>query len=76
MNPYAKAITAALVTAYALYSVATGAGTPGGGGVTANEWVNLVVATIVSGLGVWAVPNSEPKPPDAVTAVRTGRSGL
>jgi len=76
VGKYTKAILAALVAAYALYQVATGDDSPAGAGVTGNEWVSIIVSTLVSGIGVWAVPNDPPKPPDAVTAVRTGRSGL
>lgn len=63
MSRYAKAIMAALVAAYAMYQVATGADSAGGAGVTVNEWVNVVISTLVSGVGVWAVPN-DPAPDD------------
>jgi hypothetical protein len=80
MGRYTKAITAALITGYAMFTAATGLGTPGGEGLTLNEWVALVVAVVLSGLGVWAVPNlpapTVPVPmlpsPDAVTTVNVG----
>ena len=62
MDKFAKAITAALVSAYALYQVATGAGSPGGELVVTTEWVGLAVTGIVTGLAVWAVPNASNSP--------------
>lgn len=60
MNQYAKAITAALVAAYALFQAATGVGSPAGEAVAAGEWVGIVVSATVAGLAVWAVPNAKP----------------
>lgn len=57
MDKYAKAITAALVAAYAVYQVATGQGSPGGEAVVQAEWVGIAVTGIVAGAAVWAVPN-------------------
>jgi len=75
MDRYAKAIVAALGVAYGLYVAATGADSAGGVTVVANEWVGIAVTTILTALGVWAVPNAAKPPvvygssPDSVTTV-------
>jgi hypothetical protein len=46
-----------------LYQMATTTSSAAGDGVTAGEWRNIVVATIVAGVLVWAVPNTPPGPP-------------
>lgn len=51
MAAIAKAITSALVAGYAVYEVVSA------NGVTADEWVRLVVSTAIAGLAVWLVPN-------------------
>jgi len=60
LNTVAKAITAGVVAAYAIYQVATGAGSPGGELVVTQEWVQVGVTGLVAALAVWAVPNSQP----------------
>lgn len=62
MDKYAKAIMAALVAAYALYSAATGNDSSGGAAVTLNEWVGVAAGGITAGLAVWAVPNKTETP--------------
>jgi hypothetical protein len=77
MDRYAKAIVAALVIAYSMFNAAVGVDSPSGTGVTLNEWVGIVVATVISALGVWAVPNRPGVPtyssPDTVTTVNVDR---
>ena len=71
LSPYAKAVVAALGVAYGLYSTATLLASAGGTAVTRDEWVNIAVVTIITGFGVWAVPNGPalpvPAPPPPVT---------
>jgi hypothetical protein len=60
MNPpspgqYAKAIVAGVTAFGAAYAVA--AADPV---VTTTEWVSIAVATIVSAVTVWVVPNQQP----------------
>lgn len=62
LNAYAKAIAAAVAAGYGLYQLAITDGSAAGDGVTAGEWRNIIVATVVTGVLVWAVPN-EPRPP-------------
>ena len=64
MSAIAKAVTAFLVSGYALYQVATVGTSPGGEGVTANEWVAVVVTGVISGLAVWLIPNTPKEPVD------------
>lgn len=63
MGKYAKAIAAAVSAFAASYAIAIQAGSPGADGVTGHEWQGIAVSTIVSGLLVWAVPNTPPTPP-------------
>jgi hypothetical protein len=51
----AKAISAAVLALGAALSVAIQ-----DGGVTTAEWINIAVATVVAGVGVWAIPNRAP----------------
>jgi hypothetical protein len=70
LERYAKAIMALAVTAYGLYNAATMAGTPGGAGVTADEWVGIVMTALIAGAAVWGIPNSDgtaPLPPTVTT---------
>lgn len=62
LNTVAKAITAGLVAAYAVYQIATGSGSPAGEAVTAQEWVNVAITAVVSAVAVWAVPNTTEPP--------------
>lgn len=61
INEIAKALVGAVAAGYAVFQVATGLDSPGGEGVTANELVGIVVATLLAGVAVWAVPNGERK---------------
>lgn len=68
LGEVAKALVGAVAAGYAVFQVATAVASPGGEGVTANEWVGIVVATVLAGVAVWAVPNAPEKPtadPDA-----------
>jgi hypothetical protein len=56
MDKIAKAVTAALIAGYGVYESVSAAG------LTADEWVRVVVFTLVAGLGVYLVPNT-PAPP-------------
>jgi hypothetical protein len=55
---YAKAVIGALVAAGAVWQSASGINTPAGNGITSGEWVNIVVAGVIGGAAVWAVPNT------------------
>jgi len=58
LNSVAKALTALVVAAYAVYQTATLASSPGGATVTSSEWASVIVAGIVAGFAVWAIPNT------------------
>lgn len=58
----AKAIIGAALAGYGLFDVATSTGSPGGEGVTSNEWIRIAVTMVIAFLGVWAVPNEIPPP--------------
>jgi hypothetical protein len=78
---YSKAIVAFLVAFASLYSAATAADSPGGTGVSSNEWVRIVVTGLISGFAVWGYPNApEPPPvrptPDTVTTVNVGPAAI
>lgn len=60
MDKYTKAIMAALVAFGAGFTQAVTEGSPGGNGITVNEWVLVGVGTVVAAVAVWAVPNSPP----------------
>jgi len=53
LSTIAKAIVAAVTAGYALFNVVTADGT-----VTSDEWVKVVIATVVAFTVTWAVPNS------------------
>ena len=57
LSKIAKAITAALGTAYALYQLARGVDSPAAAGITMDEWVGIAVTGAIIGFGVWLVPN-------------------
>lgn len=59
LNKYAKAIGAAVTSAYMGYEFATMAGSPAGAGITRDEWIRIVIAFVVVGVLTWAVPNAE-----------------
>lgn len=59
LDKYAKALVGLAVAAFGLYQAAKGVDTPGGAGVTADEWVTIAVTSIFTGFGVWAVPNAQ-----------------
>jgi hypothetical protein len=61
INEVAKALVGAGAAGYAVFQVATGIDSPGREGVTGNEWVGIIVATVLAGVAVWAVPNGERK---------------
>ena len=54
-KPYAKCIVATLTAFGGAYSLALP------DGITAAEWVTVLVATGVAGFGVFMVPNKDPK---------------
>jgi hypothetical protein len=64
IGQYAKAITAAGSTGYAIFEVVTSEGSAGGEGITSGEWVRLAVFTVLAGIAVFAVSNKEKPPPD------------
>jgi hypothetical protein len=55
--PYAKAIAALLVSAFGMYQAARGAETPGGQGITSDEWTNIIITALLAGGAVWGIPN-------------------
>ncbi len=59
LNKYAKALAAALVAGYVIYQTAKGAGSPGGVGITFNEWVDIVITGGIGGGLVYLVPNAK-----------------
>jgi NO-binding membrane sensor protein with MHYT domain len=58
LNSVAKALTAFVVAGYAAYIASTLASSTGGSSVTRDEWVGLIVAGVVAGFAVWAIPNT------------------
>lgn len=58
LSDYAKAATALLLAAYTGYQSARLGSSPGGEGVTVDEWVGIVVTALMLGFGVWFVPNT------------------
>ena len=56
---YAKAVAALLVSAYGYYQSAKGVDTPGGSGVTGDEWIDIVVNSLLVGFAVWGIPNAK-----------------
>lgn len=62
MSKIAKAVVAALTVFGAEFHLATRADSLGGTPVTRDEWVTLIVSTVVAGVAVWAVPNTPPGP--------------
>jgi hypothetical protein len=55
LSTIAKAIVAAVTAGYALYNVVASDGS-----VTSDEWVKVLVATVIAFTVTWAVPNSTP----------------
>ena len=51
MDRYAKAVVAALIALGATYDALAP------GVVTGDEWVRIIITTVVAGVSVWAVPN-------------------
>ena len=62
MSKYAKAIVATLTTFAAGFTGAILDASPGGEHVTHNEWILIAVTSAISGVAVWAVPNTPPGP--------------
>jgi ABC-type enterobactin transport system permease subunit len=62
VSKVAKALIGGLLSAYALYQVATGTQSSGGEVVVLTEWIGIAVSGICTGLTVWAVPNAPQKP--------------
>lgn len=58
MDKIAKALVAGLAAGYAVFELATAAGSEGGTTVVGNEWVRIAVSTVLAGIAVWAVPNT------------------
>jgi hypothetical protein len=67
--PYAKAATGAVVTGLTALSQALD-----DGGVSAQEWIGVAIATLVGTYAIWQIPNRDPEakhqdesvqPPDA-----------
>lgn len=56
---YAKAAVALLLAAYASYQAARLGSSPGGEGVTVDEWISTIVTAVTLGFGVWFVPNDD-----------------
>lgn len=55
--PYAKALTAAVVTGLgSLYWALDD------GAVTAQEWVSVAITTLAATAAVWVIPNKDTKP--------------
>lgn len=63
MDKIAKALVGALAAGYAVFESATMLESPAGEGVTGNEWIRIIVALLLAGLAVWAVPNEPKKTP-------------
>jgi len=62
LGTVAKALTGFVVAAYSLYQTAIIETSPGGVGVTSNEWVNIIVTGLLAGFAVWAIPNTPTTP--------------
>ena len=60
MHPadWAKAITAALVSFGGGWEIVTMTDSAKGDVVTGNEWVRIIVASVVAGLATYLVPNA------------------
>lgn len=68
--PYAKAVTGALVTGLTGFSQALDDGS-----VTAQEWVGVVVATLVGSYAIWQIPNRDPQAAHQDESVQPPRAG-
>jgi hypothetical protein len=62
VKEYAKAIVGAIAAALTALQVALNPLAEGSSTVTANEWVGVAIAAIVTFGAVFAVPNSPPSP--------------
>lgn len=75
LSVIAKALTAFLASAYGLYEVASKPESPGGVGVTRDEWVGILIAALVAGAAVWLVPNKSAPPAEPAPAPQDGVPG-
>lgn len=62
LAPYAKAVVALVAPGAVLIGSAVQDGSAGGAAITSAEWVQAIVACIVTAAGVYAVPNANPDP--------------
>ena len=74
LAPYAKAIMALLGTAFGLYMAAKGADTPAGVGITSDEWITIIITSLLTGGVVWGVPNAAQMIPTKELTVKTERT--
>lgn len=61
LAPYFKAVVAFIAPAAVILTSAVQANSVGGEAITSGEWVTAICATIITGAGVYAIPN---KPAD------------
>lgn len=80
LDRYTKAVVTAVGVAYGLYVAATNADSAGHVAVTRDEWVGIVVTTVLTTFAVWAAPNTPDRnagsgsAPDSVTTVNVDRA--
>jgi hypothetical protein len=71
INEYAKAVGGGVVAFLGAFDAASASGSVGGEGVTANEWVRVVVITIAAAAAVFLIPNADPAPKATLTVEAT-----
>lgn len=59
LAPYAKAIVGFLAPGAVLIGAAVQDGSAGGAAITSAEWVQAIVACVVTAAGVYAIPNTK-----------------
>jgi hypothetical protein len=62
LNECAKAVIGLVGAGYTAYQLATSELSEGGAHVTTAEWQNIIVASLLVAIGVWAVPNASQSP--------------
>jgi hypothetical protein len=71
VTPYAKAIVGALIACLASVQQALDKD----GHITSNEWVAIVIATLVAGGAVFAIPNRDPRGRCQAESVQSPEAG-
>lgn len=76
LAPYFKAVVGFVAPAAVVLTSAVQSASAGGEAITGGEWVTAICATIITGAGVYAVPNAPAAtPPAARTDAPEHRAG-